>query len=311
MTARSRSPIFRTFLDIIFSKSALQKKRITTHLKTTDELFWERAERFAEGFLGYLMEIGTTPEGAVDAYLRLCNSMLVEKTHFARTGKYRYQSAQKVDEQVYSNPDVMSYHMQGLALSQFLWPNHYSMYARFQREMAEYGHKVRKYLEIGAGHGLFLSESLQAAPNASFTVVDISKVSIDMASRMIRHLSSYSGPVQFRLQDVMTFDSSSTFDFITMGELIEHVDDPGELLRKVYRLLKPEGRAYITTCCNCPSIDHVYLFESVEQIRCLLGQAEFHLVSELVLPVEGAFTVAEGCGCLEMNYAAVVTPSKS
>jgi SAM-dependent methyltransferase len=37
------------------------------------------------------------------------------------------------------------------------------------------------------------------------------------------------------------------FDFVTMGQVIEHVDDPIETLRGVARVLKPGGRAILST----------------------------------------------------------------
>lgn len=300
-------PVFNKFVQNIFLKSPMQKKRILKHFAKRDDLFWQRAEKFAKGFMNYLTEVRITIDDAVDAYLKVCKDMLVEQTRFARTGVYSCQSANEVDKTVYSNQDVMSYHMYGIAISQFLWPNHYAIYDFFCQEVAKIEDLVQSYLEIGAGHGLFLSKSLETFKNASFSIIDISEFSINMARKIIHYMSKYSDKVQFHHQDVMTFDYKLTFDFITMGEVLEHVENPKSLLDKLYKLLKPKGWAYISTCCNCPAIDHVYLFKNVKEIRILFREVGFHINREIVLPVE---TISKGSykfESTEINYAAIVT----
>jgi len=298
-------PAFNKFVQKVFIKSPMQKKRILKHFATKDLLFWQRAEGFSKGFSSCLADEEISLDDAVDAYLRVCRDMLVAQIQFARTGVYNCQSSDVVNKTVYSNPEIMSYHMQGIALSQFLWPNHYAMYDFFCQELATDGNLVQSYLEIGAGHGLFLSKALEMFKNASFTVVDISEVSINMARKIIHHMSECLDKVQFQHQDVMLFDDKPIFDFITMGEVLEHVENPKFLLDKIYKLLKPKGRAYISTCCNCASIDHIYLFKNVEDIRKLFAEARLNIDREIVLPVE---TISKDKSeCREINYAAIVT----
>ncbi|MDY6987194.1 MAG: class I SAM-dependent methyltransferase [Thermodesulfobacteriota bacterium] len=284
----------------------MQKKYIQKHLAERDRIFWQRAERFVKGFVSYLDAEGMTLHDAVDAYVRVCKDMLVEQIRFARTSSYRYQSAHEVDQSVYSNPKTMSYHMQGLSISHLLWPNHYLMYDFFCREIVKAQDSVQTYLEIGAGHGLFLAEAMDAFKRASFVVVDISQTSIRMARKMIHHLSQHSADVRFHCQDIMNFDENATFDFITMGEVLEHVEDPRSLLDKVCRLLTPKGRAYVTTCCNCPAIDHVYLFRGVKEIRQLIEESGLRIQREIALPVGEQTNGPAGPGHVEINYAAVV-----
>lgn len=42
--------------------------------------------------------------------------------------------------------------------------------------------------------------------------------------------------------------SDNTFDFIYSFEVMEHVMDPKKMLEEIYRVLKPGGLSYITTC---------------------------------------------------------------
>jgi hypothetical protein len=58
------------------------------------------------------------------------------------------------------------------------------------------------------------------------------------------------------------------------------------MLMKIGDLLSHSGKAFISTCVNCPMTDHVYHFHTIEEIRELLADAGLLISSEQVLPVE-------------------------
>jgi 2-polyprenyl-3-methyl-5-hydroxy-6-metoxy-1,4-benzoquinol methylase len=47
--------------------------------------------------------------------------------------------------------------------------------------------------------------------------------------------------------DAMTLDVGERFDIVTAGEIIEHVENAGALIRNLKRHLKPDGQILITT----------------------------------------------------------------
>ena len=126
----------------------MQKKYILKHFAERDDLFWQRAEDFAAMFTGYLCEAGVTLDDSTDAYLKMCRDMLTEQVKFKRTGKYSCQSAEQANADIYTSEKEMVSYMLGLALSQFLWPNHYGLYDFFIRESRRLVH-VQSYLEVG------------------------------------------------------------------------------------------------------------------------------------------------------------------
>jgi 2-polyprenyl-3-methyl-5-hydroxy-6-metoxy-1,4-benzoquinol methylase len=77
--------------------------------------------------------------------------------------------------------------------------------------------------------------------------------------------------VKFLLGDVTNVDLGARFDFITMGEVLEHVEQPQKLLIRLKELLVPGGRAFVSTCANCPAIDHVHQFDNIGQIRKMIS----------------------------------------
>ena len=83
----------------------------------------------------------------------------------------------------------MKAYMMGLALSQFLWPNHYEIYRAFETHLKSIGPNLKSYLEIGPGHGLFLLKVLEyLPPEADIHAVDISAASIDLTRSIIQRL---------------------------------------------------------------------------------------------------------------------------
>ncbi|MBZ0167680.1 MAG: hypothetical protein K8I00_12810, partial [Candidatus Omnitrophica bacterium] len=145
------SPHFCKFLDVIAEKSPMHHNNLVKHFHRQDTRFWERAEDFAVHFSRYLQQQGRTIEEAVAAYLHMCHVMLKEQIRFQRTGTYSCANFDEANKNVYSEKDKMTDYMIGLALSQYLWNNHYRMLDFFMN-----GSKnitgVGQYLEVGVGH---------------------------------------------------------------------------------------------------------------------------------------------------------------
>jgi 2-polyprenyl-3-methyl-5-hydroxy-6-metoxy-1,4-benzoquinol methylase len=195
-----------------------------------------------------------------------------------QTGEYSSKSFDEVNKRVYDNPDVMYYYMHGLLLSQFLWMHHYEILRYFNKTVSKYGPSIKNYLEVGGGHGLYISEAITIAGTSSFDLVDISKISMDVAKKMIEDTK-----VNYILSDIFKYFPKKKYDFITMGEVLEHVEDPVALLKKLGELVTDNGRVFITTPTNAPAIDHIYLFKNAEDIRKVIRQAGFLIEEELCI----------------------------
>jgi 2-polyprenyl-3-methyl-5-hydroxy-6-metoxy-1,4-benzoquinol methylase len=203
---------------------------------------------------------------------------------FRRTGRYPDEGRQVEARLTYADTGAMRANMLNLALTQFLWPHHYRLYAFFIECIERAAGDVRRYLEIGPGHGLYLAVAARTLRNATtLTAVDISEGSLQVAAELLRHYA-ITAPVELRHQDATTLAEDDTFDYITAGELIEHLDDPAAFLRKLRRLLTPTGRAFITTCANCPDATHVYRFDTVAAIRSMLAATGYRVERECVAP---------------------------
>lgn len=107
-----------------------------------------------------------------------------------------------------------------------------------------------RVLDVGCGAGL-LSEAL-AREGAQVTALDLAPELIDVAKL---HLLESGLKVDYRLQSVETLaaEQPGTFDAITCMEMLEHVPDPGAVVRACATLLKPGGQLFLSTLNRTPA----------------------------------------------------------
>jgi len=298
---------FSRILEMVVSRSGLQKKKILRDLAARDAEFFADAEAFAASYGGYLERQGIPLEYAVEAYLEMCRNMMKCQIEFMKTGRYTVSQVGEAFREVYDNEERMKSYMIGLALSQFLWRTHYEMFQCLRGALGRYGTKAASYLEIGPGHGLFLKEAVEQLPRgAEVTAVDISPVSMGITRSIMEHFLPESDRICYRTGDVLQLDSLGRYDFITMGEVLEHVNEPDRLLHRLHDLLNDKGRAFVSTCINAPAIDHVHHFRQVDEIRALIAGCGLEIEEERLLPVEDLPMSQIIEGKITINYCSIV-----
>jgi len=263
-------------LNHISSQDSALGLRLHTWVSAADEIFHTRAEDFFSRYRRFIESQGKSLEFGVDCFLELQRGVELQRAMFLETGRYQNTSFDEVNRAVYANPEVMRQHMHGLVFAQFLWPDQYRRFQFFADHLPRFANKIQRYLEIGGGHALYVSEAARILPgSAVLDVVDISPTSLDMA-RTIAGESQ----IHFTLMDIFDLPEGLPYDFITMGEVLEHVEEPRKLLKKVRQLLAPGGTAYITTPANAPMIDHIYLFHNAQEIRDTFTECGFQIEDE-------------------------------
>lgn len=265
-------------IENIATKNAIHGKKLQKNFSSLKEEknYINDYNIFINKYKDILEKNRLTFDDSINYYLKMIGDFNEEMLDFMRTGKYRNTSFDAVNKAMYNNPDVMVSHMHGLLLSQFLWKHHYDVYQYFKNGIQKYL-PVQSYLEIGAGHGLYFEAAMgKIGDDCTFEALDISETSLELTKSLIK-----SDQVIYHLKNVFDYtDEDEKKDFITMGEVLEHVEDPLALLTKIKSLIKPEGTIFITTPTNAPSIDHIYLFNNVQEIRDLINEAGLEIVDE-------------------------------
>lgn len=266
----------------ISEKNPLHAKKLKKALKKVEEEYFERSEAFLTKYENLLTSENKTLDYGVDCYLQMIADFNFETVKFMETGVYSSTSFAEVNERVYSKPEVMEYYMHGLLLSQFLFMHHYAVLKYFEECISTYAIGAKSYLEVGGGHGLYISEAIDIiGQDTEYDLVDISASSIALAKKMISHQN-----VNYFHEDIFAYEPGKKYDFITMGEVLEHVEDPIALLQRLGELLNPGGRLFITTPTNAPAIDHIYLFRDKQEIVDLIAKAGFQIEADFSMYAE-------------------------
>ena len=253
--------------------------KLRNNLSYLDDNYYNLSSDFLKKYEKYLYAKDLTVDFGVDCYLKMHNDMVEERLKFIRNGCYSSSSFTEVENKVYEKPEVMTYHMHGLVLGQFLWFEQYERYKFFSERLKKYFNDGNKYLEIGGGHGLYIYEATKLLPDdTDFDLVDISQTSLDLAKGILDDNN-----INYHLKNIFDFASDDVYDFITAGEVLEHVEKPLELLAKINNILTNDGICFLTSPINSPMIDHIYLFNEEQEIRELLSEAGFSIVEEKII----------------------------
>lgn len=291
----------------IGSKNPLQQKLIAKFLSSSSEEFLHEAEGFLNIFTRVLSDKGHSIDYIVDSYLLMVKDMFTEQVNFLRTGKYRYSTFSEVNDNVYFNEEYMLRYMVGLALSQFLWPNHRKVFLFFREHVR--ASRGWNYLEIGPGHGLFFLEALASGRFGSCEAIDLSRSSLDLTRSLIEFHAGQNKTSEVNLMhgNVSSFKFPCQYDFITLGEVIEHVEAPRELLGVIQRNLSPRGMAYISSCANCPAIDHIYHYRTIDEIRTDVDESGLQVLSEIIISVDDVAEEEWNTKRANLTYACIAT----
>lgn len=242
---------------------------------------------FLSMYQPFMEKASISADEIADAYVELIENSMASRLEFLRSGSYPHSDQFKIYRDVYDNKKLMTRHMLGLALSQFLWRHHYKIYNFYKDEVAKLK-EGKHLLEIGPGHGLYTLELVRHISKAEkLDVIDISDAALELTKNIFESIASqFLDRINFFKGDVTEYNFTSKYDFISMGEVLEHVEHPNELLNKLSLLLNPDGILYISTCANCPTIDHVYHYHTVNEIRDMIDSCGYKIMRELVAPSE-------------------------
>ncbi len=270
-------------LEIILKKiglmNPLHAKKLKGNMQGLEKELFPCSETFLHNYQTYLEHKGHTIDFGVDCYLRMYSDMLEERWKFKKSGAYSNTSFEQVKKNIYANKDIMTYHMNGLVLGQFLWFDQFERFKFFKDNLSQFASNSKRYLEIGGGHGLYMMQAVQALPpDCRFDLIDISPSSIELSKGIINDPK-----VNYLLQDIFDLDDSESVDFFTMGEVLEHLEEPALLLKKLSSLIRNNGKGYITTPINSAMIDHIYLFRNAEEIRDLFDRSGLRIIKEKIV----------------------------
>lgn len=138
-----------------------------------------------------------------------------------------------------------------------------------------------RVLDVGCGAGL-LSEAM-AREGAQVTALDLAPELVEIARL---HLLESGLEVDYRMQSVeeIAVEMPEAFDVVTCMEMLEHVPDPGSVLRACAALLRPGGTLVVSTLNRTP-LAFALVIVGAEYIAGLLPRGT-HDYKSFIRPAE-------------------------
>lgn len=228
-----------------------------------------------------------------------------------KTGKYHFSSFKEIEEYFFeknskSDGEGVSY-LWGLYFSQIFWVTHHRLFAFFLHNfVSATENKTGACLEIPLGSGIYSNHFLIHNKEWTGTGIDLSKSAIAI-SKELSVACGVSDRINIQLQDIFLYESVQTFDRIICGELLEHVEDPVSVLKKLSVLLKDNGKVFLTTVAWAAAIDHIYLYKNSTEIRNHIAEAGFKIEKEYIQKVFPGDDDIKESKNIALNYCAILT----
>lgn len=265
----------------IENKDTLHSKKIKKNLSLINQYSSSQFDELLNMIFDYFSSQKISPSLLAIDYLKMINDMRKEGIYFLKNGVYSCENQSVAYEKVYSRKDIMSYYMNALLISQILWKHHFDMFIYFRESLKKYykNNDEITILDVGPGHGFFSYIIKTDVPNYfKLDIVDISESSLIVTKQIIGDKNE---KIFFFNEDIFNFDSPYKYDLIILGEVLEHLDNPIEILQKLSNLLSEKGVLWLTTPTNSPALDHVYLFKSKEEVVDLIKLSGFDVTDLL------------------------------
>lgn len=272
--------------------------RVANHLEETSALFLASALRqlresnpdyaFAEKLCRDAYALCGGDEQRVlelaSNFIEFSMEFLYLQRRLEKSGRYLYSSMREVEEKVYSNPEralAGAPYMWALYFSRVFWVTHGRVWRFFIDRFATPSPPQGRLLDVPSGNGLFLTYFLLQNSGWRGVGVDISDTAIHFARDLLR-VNEVMQRAELRKQDFFGFSDSEQFDSIICGEFLEHLEDPLAAVRKLATLVRPGGRVFLTAAVWTANLDHIYLYESAEQVREHVRAGGFAIEEEFV-----------------------------
>jgi 2-polyprenyl-3-methyl-5-hydroxy-6-metoxy-1,4-benzoquinol methylase len=222
-------------------------------------------------------------------YKWLCGKFKEEQLFFFRHRRYRLSSLAEAIEQVYNNESFMSRYMNAVLYTQLFWKNHALSMDLFRNRFLQGCPEGYDYLEVGPGHGLFMSFVAKDPRCASMVGWDLSQSSLeDTREALQKMLSDDKERPQLVQRDIVAAtEGTPQFDCIMCSEVLEHTEQPKVALTNMRNVLRGNGQIYLNIPVNSPAPDHIFHWKHPEEVFELVQEAGLDVEYRLELPPTG------------------------
>ncbi len=268
------------------SLEELLKKKVPLQAKRIKEAFQSIEQEDERELLDYVdlwLKKGYSLESIVDCYKFIVDVTNREQLLYARKSEGYQKTQTGVDKNVYADADYMRKYMLGLAISMFIWKQHIELYHFFKERVDNNADHGGRYLEIGAGHGLFARYALRKGDFSKYCFIDISQTGIELTRECLESVNDGDN-LRFQCLDFLDTKEQDNYSFICAGEVIEAVPDARAFLKRCTEALKWGGVLYLSAPINTAVPDTVTLFGTIENLEALIKEVGLLIKDHIYCP---------------------------
>ena len=246
------------------------------------ELFggiWE--ERFGTTLERFVATTEEDLRRAVRGYVNFAIDGMRLQKRFEQTRCYEPKTYQDAAQAVYHNEDYMfGLYLPGILLSHYLWPHHYRQMLFFEQAFLPrfFAAPSREFCDIGPGTGFYSRQLLTAAPDAAGWAFDISRSALEYSRRQVAAFDA-ANRWHSESRDVVANPTTRRWPFLVCIEVLEHLEDPMTFLKALQNMLVDGGTGILSAAVTAPNEDHIYLYNSFDEVREQIIEAGFQVVA--------------------------------
>lgn len=174
-----------------------------------------------------------------------------------KQGKYLAVADTEVNHEVTGLEDVEFWYYVDEKRFVTEYKSHWKYSSMIRREMLKHIKPQRpdiQFLDIGCSYGGNLMLIGSYLPEASLYGVEIDEASVQAAK-------AYGQVICADVEQLEKEDWQNKFDYILIGDCLEHLRDPWQVLKKTAGYLKPKGEVII----SLPNINHISILNNLLQ----------------------------------------------
>jgi 2-polyprenyl-3-methyl-5-hydroxy-6-metoxy-1,4-benzoquinol methylase len=213
-----------------------------------------------------------------DGYAHFVSDVTREQMAYDKRGSYRNKSYNEVFKSVYDNDDYMRFYHWGVFGTTFLWSHHLNIYGFFRdRFVSKYLNDDCRLIDLGCGSGIWSILAARYKSSIHIAGYDISKSSLEVSQLLAKH-AGVDERINFFVGDAISLASNSLYNAGISAFLLEHLEDPMQLVKSFDRNLEPGSPLFITAAVTAAEIDHIFEFRTEGEVVELLETNGFRVL---------------------------------